>query len=143
VRSFLSRVAGAEKADDLAQETFLQAWRRMSTYRGEGAIRAWLLRIAWTIFLQDVRKGKAVSRANIGVEDEVTHGPGVEAKIDLARALGRLTARERAVATLCLGWQHSHAEAADVLGLPLGTVKSTLRRAQTKLQNALKDSNDG
>src|SRR4051812_25694490 len=56
IRAFLSRLTRGEGADDLAQETFLVAWRMAAAFRGEGSYEGWLLRIAWRQFLSRRRK---------------------------------------------------------------------------------------
>ena len=59
--------------------------------------------------------------------------PSPHVRIDIDRALASLPERERAAALLCLGEGWSHSEAAQILGLPLGTLKSLVARARTKL----------
>jgi RNA polymerase sigma-70 factor (ECF subfamily) len=129
VRAFLSRLARGEGADDLAQETFLVAWRMAAAFRGEGSYEGWLLRIAWRQFLSRRRK-RSEEPAEV---EEGWHRPDAEAKIDVDRALSRLPARERAAAVLCLGEGYSHGEAATILELPLGTLKSVVARAKAEL----------
>ncbi len=130
VRAFLVRSGGRQGADDLAQESFLKAWRKASGYRGEGSYRGWLLRIAWTTLVSSRR------RMNLEVEEtgpERGHAPALDAQIDASRALAGLDLRERAAALLCFGYGHSHIEAAEIMELPLGTLKSIVARARTKL----------
>ena len=132
VRRFLARLTRGEGADDLAQEAFLRAWRRAGDYRGEGSYRGWLMRIAWTAFL-DARKsaGRREDREMAVLQQESPRTP--DAAIDLGRALAGLGTRERAAALLCFGEGCSHAEAAQIMGLPLGTLKSILARARAAL----------
>jgi RNA polymerase sigma factor (sigma-70 family) len=137
VRSFLSRLCRSEEADDLAQEIFLKAWRRAGAYRGEGSYAGWLLRIAWREFLS---RRRSQPEAAVAFEDDLHGGrtdadPGVQ--VDVDRALAALDPRERAAALLCLGQGYSHQEAAEILDLPLGTLKSITARARTKLANSL------
>jgi len=135
VRRFLSRLAGAA-ADDLAQETFLKAWRMAGHYRGDGRYRAWLMRIAWTQFLGAHRAGvRRDAREAAAAEQESRHDP--DSAIDLGRALAALGERERAAALLCFGEGCSHAEAAAIMELPLGTVKSIVARARRTLVEIL------
>ena len=102
-----------------------------ASWRGEGSYEGWLLRIAWRTFLSD-RRGRReheeLSEAHMGGS---TGNP--DAVIDMDRALGRLGARERAAATLCLGEGYSHGEAARIMDLPLGTLKSLVARARAQL----------
>lgn len=135
VRRFLRRLAG-DAADDLAQETFLKAWRAAGHYRGEGRYRAWLMRIAWTQFLGARRAGlRRDAREADAPPPENRHDP--EMALDLARALSRLGERERAAALLCFGEGCSHAEAAEIMGLPLGSLKSIVARARAALVKTL------
>jgi RNA polymerase sigma-70 factor (ECF subfamily) len=131
VRAFLARVTRGEGADDLAQETFLRAWRVAGSFRGEGSYEGWLLRIAWRQFLSSRRKR---TEAAADVPDQADPlAADRDARIDVARALDRLGPRERAAAVLCLGEGYSHAEAAAILDLPLGTLKSIVARAKGAL----------
>lgn len=135
VRRFLRRLAG-DAADDLAQETFLKAWRAAGHYRGEGRYRAWLMRIAWTLFLSARRAGlRRDAREAEATPTENRHDP--EAALDLERALSALGERERAAALLCFGEGCSHVEAAEIMGLPLGSLKSIVARARAALVTIL------
>jgi RNA polymerase sigma factor (sigma-70 family) len=135
VRAFLGRLTRGDGADDLAQETFLQAWRMAGRFRGEGSYEGWLLRIAWRLFLSSLRR----RREEAGERPEVADPAAADgdARIDVERALARLPARERAAALLCLGEGYSHSEAAAILELPLGTLKSIVARARSALAQAL------
>ena len=133
MRAFLARLCrgDAHLADDLAQETFVKAWRMASGWRGEGSYEGWLLRIAWRTFLSDRRGWRQhdeLEEAHVGA---TTADP--DAAIDVNRALDRLGDRERAAATLCLGEGWSHGEAAAIMGVPLGTLKSLVARAKAQL----------
>jgi len=135
VRRFLRRLAG-DSADDLAQETFLKAWRLAGHYRGDGRYRAWLMRIAWTQFLAAHRAGgRRDAREAAIAPAEARTDP--DAAIDLERALSGLGERERAAALLCFGEGCSHSEAAEIMALPLGTLKSVVARARAALIDRL------
>jgi len=141
VRRFLARLTRGEGADDLAQEVFLAAWRRAGDWRGPGSYRGWLLRIAWTTFLGSRRAaGRRAARETAAAE--AAHPPSDDPalRIDLAAALGELGERERAAALLCFGEGCSHTEAAAIMGLPLGTLKSILSRARLALAARLEVS---
>ena len=133
MRASLARLCRGDlhAADDLAQDTFVKAWRMASGWRGEGSYEGWLLRIAWRTFLSD-RRGRReeteLEEAHLG-----SHSGDPDAAIDVDRALARLAPRERAAALLCLGEGWSHGEAAEILGLPLGTLKSVVARARGEL----------
>lgn len=137
VRAFLARAGGRDGADDLAQETFLRAWRMAGAYRGEGSYRGWLLKIAWTRLASAARKRRETPSDELG---EVGHDPRPDRMLDAERALAALSTSERAAALLCFGHGHSHGEAAAIMGLPLGTLKSIVARARAKLADHLGDA---
>lgn len=132
VRRLLSRLLRGEGVDDLAQDVFVRAWRMAGSWRGEGTYKAWLMGIAWGIFRADYRaRSRRAAREQTAPDDS----PPADAdlSIDLAHALAGLDERERAAALLCFGEGFSHSEAAKVMDLPLGTLKSILARARGKL----------
>jgi RNA polymerase sigma-70 factor (ECF subfamily) len=142
IRGFLWRVAADRaEADDLAQETFIAAWQRLPTWRGEGDLRSWLFAIAWrkaansrrALFRRLVRDTGFVERSEL----ERPGVTGSEERLALATAIAALPRAERAAAALCLAEDYSHSEAALILGLPLGTLKSHVARARAKLLSAL------
>src|SRR6202000_365593 len=98
VRAFLRRLTrgDAALADDLAQETFLEAHRKLDQYRGEGSFASWLCGIAWSRFLMERRKRKEEPLAEIDEQASADPRLSSEAKLDLERAMARLSAEERA-----------------------------------------------
>lgn len=139
IRGFLRRLTSGDAAlaDDLSQETFVLAWRRMGSYEGKGSFRGWLCKIAYTAFLQDKRASRrAQARDDSVIADAETSTDGeaaANARLDLDRALAVLSPEQRAVMALCFGEGLSQSEAADALGLPLGTVKSHVIRGREKV----------
>ncbi|MES2754430.1 MAG: RNA polymerase sigma factor [Pseudomonadota bacterium] len=131
VRRFLARLTRGD-ADDLAQEVFVKAWARADRYRGDGSYRGWLFRIALSAFL-DTRRGDGRRDAREQAFDAAPAAGDHDLRMDLDRALDRLPARERAAALLCFAEGCSHGEAAAVMVIPLGTLKSILARARTAL----------
>jgi RNA polymerase sigma-70 factor (ECF subfamily) len=143
VRRFLSRLLRGQGADDLAQEAFITAWRMRGQYRG-GSYGAWLMRIAWTRFLSERRSDtRRMERDHAAWEGRAeAYGVSTEMRIDVAEALGGLDERERAAAMLCFAEGYSHSEAAEIMSLPLGTLKSILARARARLATLLEDGHD-
>jgi RNA polymerase sigma-70 factor (ECF subfamily) len=129
------------KADDLAQETFLLAWRKLHQFRGEARFSTWLYRIAYSCFLQAVRKrSSAVGEIDGAAVDQRTSARhGLDLRIDVERAMRRLSAPEQNVLLHVAQLGLSHDEAAYVLEMPLGTVKSHARRGKDKLRTLLAD----
>jgi len=139
LRAFLRRACGNHaEADDLAQETFLFAWQRLAEFRAESSLRVWLCGIAWKK-LQAARRSFARARARDSayVEANAPDEPDAANNAALARAMRELPLDQRACVALCLAAGYSHAEAAEALALPLGTVKSHVTRGREKLLAAL------
>lgn len=135
VRGLLRRMgAQPSTADDIAQDAFLTAFERVSEFRGEGTFAAWVKRIAARLY---VRKWRKDSRMTEEVEqDDEGHGGEVSTvdRIDLDEAMKSLSDQERLCVSLCYGAGLSHAEAAETIGAPLGTVKSHVKRGLDKLR---------
>jgi RNA polymerase sigma-70 factor (ECF subfamily) len=146
VRLQLRRLAhgDAALADDLAQETFVQAWLHLAEFRGDARLATWLHRIALTRFLQHVRRPDLpVEWRDADAGDAPDPDPGHDPRPaeglgrDVERALQALSEIQRLAVVHCFHLDLSHAEAAQVLGLPLGTLKSHLDRAKTRLRELL------
>lgn len=139
VRGFLRRLSGNHAdADDLAQETFLTAWESMGRFHAGESLRAWLCGIAWRKWMSQARAGARRSARETAAERDglagVDAAPAApDAKLDAAKALAILPPEQRAAVALCLAADFSHAEAAQALGLPLGTVKSHVARGRDRL----------
>jgi RNA polymerase sigma factor (sigma-70 family) len=142
VRLQLRRLAhgDAALADDLAQKTFVQAWLHLNEFRGDARLATWLHRIALTRFLQHVRRPQLPLEWNeVAAADGPGHDPrpAEDLSRDVERALQALSEIQRLAVVHCFHLDLSHAEAAQVLGLPLGTLKSHLDRAKTRLRELL------
>lgn len=136
VRGFLRRLlADVSDADDLAQETFIVAWTRPGSYRGEASVRSWLCAIAWRK-ARDAQRAWFRRRARearwAGDVEQIAAAPSPESAV-VDRALAALPIEQRAAVVLCLIQDFSHAEAARILGAPLGTVKSHVARGKARL----------
>ena len=126
LRSFLARTAGADLADDIAQDAFLKAWRKAGQYDGRARFSTWLTSIAWRCRLDHLRRSTAPGLDEPAPADAA----GKEAEVN--DMLQRLSEAERASLVLCEGHGWTHAEAAEMLRMPLGTLKSTVARAKLK-----------
>ncbi len=144
VRGFLARLGGASRSDDLAQETFLTAWTKASAFTGEGRYKGWLMRIAWRTFLMDARGRSRRLPEHKGTGEAAEQADRSDAERDLIveDALSRLKEEDRAAVVLCLVLGHSHSEAARILDMPLGSVKTRVARGSAKLLELLGDSDD-
>jgi RNA polymerase sigma factor (sigma-70 family) len=147
VRGFLRRFTGGwADADDIAQEAFVTAWRKLDRFEGRSSFRSWVSGIAFRI-ARDARRahGRAVARDGAWLarqDDGGGDGAPPEDRIALADAMAALPEDQRAAVALCLGEGFSHAEAAVILKAPLGTVKSHVTRGRERLLRAL-ESKDG
>jgi len=126
-------------ADDLAQNTFLRAYKNIRSFRGESRFSTWLYRIAYNCFREDARRRKEL----VGIDEEQLQAqrdpqvadPGL--RHDLMHALSLLPLNERSAVLLCCQNGLSHEEAARVLDIPLGTVKTNVLRGREKLKRTL------
>ena len=137
VRNFLRKMTGdLSLADDLAQDCFLHAWDKLHTYSGHGTFIGWLLKIAYTTFLQSKRKSKRYAR----ILEEAGRVAPNESKAqtdqtpDLNRFLAVLSEEERAILTMSYASGLSHREISEATGLPIGTVKSIIVRGKEKIR---------
>ncbi len=144
VRTVLRRLTrgDAALADDLAQETFVLAWKNLRHFRFEARFSTWIYRIAFNAWQSEARKKREVL---LEIDDDAPP-PGSEAydelpdiasRIDLERAMASLSDGERAAIAACYYSDLSHEEAALALGMPLGTVKTHVLRAKAKLKARL------
>ena len=144
LRAFLRRLCGNHAlADDLAQETFVAAWKAMDRFDPTRDFRPWLYGIGWRKYREQRRSWLRLlkrEKSTGALENSIMIDPGL--RLDLEAAMKALPAEQRAAALLCLGCEFTHAEAAQVLELPLGTIKSHVKRAREKLQAALEAPND-
>ncbi len=141
VRAQLRRLLHGDEAaaDDLAQETFLLAWRKLDQFRSDARFSTWLYRIAYSCFLQMCRTKSWAARNAQDNEMEQLPAPtnAMDLRLDLARAMQHLSAAEQAVLLHCVQLGLSHEEAAYVLAMPLGTVKTHAMRGKAKLKTWL------
>lgn len=141
-RALLRRMCQSHaEADDLAQEAFIKAWDRLRDLETPAAFPGWFRRIAVTTFLMAKRRQKAVFEEIDDASPIASEGSTPEAaagaRIDLEKALARLSDAERMCVTLNHGEGLSHSEIVEVTGLPLGTVKSHVLRGTEKLRRLL------
>jgi RNA polymerase sigma factor (sigma-70 family) len=137
VRGLLRRMgAEAATADDVAQDAFMQAYERIAEFRGDGPFPAWVKRIAVRQYLRR-RKSDALLVSEDASSEQSEAAPDVGARIDLDEAMKGLNPAERMCVSLCYGAGFSHAEAAEALNAPLGTVKSHVKRGLDKLRERL------
>ena len=145
VRGLLRRMgADTATADDLAQDAFLTAFERIAEFRGEGTFQAWVKRIAARLCVRRWKRSARIDFAADTPEPEPSAHAEFDAnsRIDLDEALRSLPRAERVCVSLCYGAGFSHAEAAEVLNTPLGTVKSHVKRGLDRLRGRLAATSD-
>lgn len=138
VRAQLRRLlrGDAAGAEDLAQDTFILAWRKLDQFRGDARFSTWLYRIAYSCFLQAYRKqSRFIDDADAGdAECPPAVVPATDLQLDFERAMRRLAPAEQMVLLHCVQMGLSHDETAYVLAMPLGTVKTHATRGKAKLR---------
>jgi RNA polymerase sigma factor (sigma-70 family) len=150
IHRYLARRAGGTLADDLTAETFLIAFRSRAKYDpAQADARPWLYGIAANLLRghqrAEIRQYKALART--GIDPALAdHGEQVTARVAaaehvraLAGVLARLPVGEREVLTLVSQAQLSYPEVARALDIPVGTVRSRLHSARTRIRKALPD----
>jgi RNA polymerase sigma-70 factor, ECF subfamily len=147
VRNFLRKLARDETlADDLAQDCFLHAWDKIHTYSGSGSFIGWVLKIAYTTFLQSKRKSKRYHEIleQAGQEMDrsaVTGRSSAETELDLGTLLAALNEQERVIMIFSYACGLSHREISEATELPAGTVKSIIHRAKEKIRTQFEIEN--
>ena len=156
-RAALAAVGSATEADDVAQEAFVTAWRKLAGFRGESQFRTWLLSITWRKAI-DRRKGisrwlklaAAPSRDDAGedVFNVMERIPSFDRAQDVALEAGELRAHvQKLIRTLPRGLrealllagsgEHTYDEISEMLGAPVGTVKWRVAEARRVLRRKL------
>ena len=156
---FLVRTLGSQSdAQDVAQNTFLLAWRKLGQFRGDAKLSTWLTQIAVNQAASYRRKRKAKSFADtlsshdgeerpVSVSDSHEPAPSSRAETEerdqiVQDALGRLSDEHREVLILKEFQDHDYREIATIVGCPVGTVRSRLHRARTELAELLAPHRD-
>lgn len=142
---FLAHLAGPAQADDLSQETYLRACGSLPRFAGRSSSRTWLLSIARRALVDHIRAASARPRKGhadweLAVDDRAArergNTPGFEDIVELRVLLDGLDAERREVLVLTQVLGFSYAEAADVCGVPVGTIRSRVARAREDLLRA-------
>ena len=133
----------ATRGDDLMQDTFVRAWERLQSFRGESSLESWLHRVAVNLFLMrdrsERRRGaheEPINDAREGTTAAVNSDPGD--RIDLERAIARLPEGARIAFVLHEIEGYSHEEIAAMIGIAAATVRVQLHRARRHLMEELR-----
>ena len=142
LRAFAASLSGSmQLADDLVQDTLLKAWGNSDKFEPGTSLRAWLFTILRNTYYSLYRKrGREVQDSEgTYAERMATHG-NQESHLDLAdfrKALAKLPEEQREVLIMVGATGLSYEEAADICGVAIGTIKSRVNRARTKLAELL------
>ncbi len=155
-RFFLHQTLGDEAlSDDLAQDTFIKAYTNIRSFKGLASFQTWLMRIAYNVFYDHVRKeevklkNEQFSSDVLSIERRAVANSSLftstsSLKTDLYAALALLKPDERTCITMQLIDGYDIAGIAKITGLKEGTIKSHLSRGKEKLANYLrKNGYDG
>jgi RNA polymerase sigma factor (sigma-70 family) len=147
LRYSLRQLTGWDEAlaDDLAQETFIRVYRSLGSYKGDARFFTWIYRIAYNCFAAHCRGRKSEVPLEEGHLAEAGFNPQTSQDLhrDFARALETFPPEQRMALHLSLQRQLSHAEIADIMDSPLGTVKSYISRGQERLKLLMVGWNSG
>jgi RNA polymerase sigma-70 factor, ECF subfamily len=129
-------------AEELTQEVFVRAWRKLSSFRGESAFSSWLYPLTVNVALSERRSRRRRDARIVATEDPASlerapRSPAPEAGFDLEKAMAALPPGARAVFVLHDVEGRTHEEIAQLLGLAPGTSKAQLHRARRLLREAL------
>jgi RNA polymerase sigma factor (sigma-70 family) len=148
-RAAHAALGSASDAEDVAQEAFLAAYRKMDTYRGEASFKTWLLTIAWRRAISRRRRlasrwrrfasGDAPDSPPRGREGRTPEGALIDAEMaqHIQRLVRALPARLRDPLLLCAAGEQTYHEMAAVTGIPEGTLKWRVAEARRRLKQRL------
>ena len=143
-RTALRLTRDTTEADDLVQETYMQAWKSFDHYEPGTNCRAWLYKILFNKFDHHRRKkytqAKYFQEADELVFANSVHTPSVPENLtdtEVIRALDKLPEHYRSVVLLADVHEFDYKEVAQILDIPIGTVMSRLNRARMQLKKSL------
>jgi RNA polymerase sigma-70 factor (ECF subfamily) len=139
--SLVRRMTGDRDADDVTQEVFVKAWRKLDTFRGEAAFGTWLYRLALNAVVER-RRTEASRRAGAyespDLADDLAVRPSApDARLDVEAALVKLPDGAREIFVLHDVEGYKHGEIAQLLDISIGTSKAQLHRARMMLRKHL------
>lgn len=151
IKSFMQRSGASEaKAEELAQETMLAVWRKAALFDPASAgAAAWIFTIARNLRIdahRRERRGGVIETSDVEIEFQIDDSPQPDALLATTQseervrsALTKLSNEQMRVVELSFFEEKAHAEIAEILEIPLGTVKSRLRLAMSRLRNLLSE----
>ncbi|SFJ29530.1 sigma-70 family RNA polymerase sigma factor [Aerobium aerolatum] len=148
LRAFaMSLAQNADKADDLVQETLVKAWDKQASFQAGTNLKAWVFTILRNEFYSQMRKrGREVQDSDGLMTARLAVHPSQVGSMDLndfKAALETLPEDQREAIILIGASGFSYEEAAEICGCAVGTIKSRVSRARSRLQEILKVSGEG
>lgn len=128
-----------DAADDLAQETYLRTLRALPGFAGDASVRTWLLAIARRVCADELRRRARARRLAGRVGRSAATVAGHAGHVELSTLIAALDADRRDAFVLTQVLDLSYAEAAQVCGCPVGTIRSRVARARSDLLGQLTD----
>jgi RNA polymerase sigma-70 factor (ECF subfamily) len=132
----------ADLTEELTQEAFVRAWRKLHLFKGKSALSTWLHRLTVNVVMADhrvhgVRRRRQLPLEEVHSERLASRGEDPELALELERAIATLPPRARSVFVLHDVEGYGHAEIAEIAGMAIGTSKAHLHRARNLLRKAL------
>ncbi|MGM9698733.1 MAG: RNA polymerase sigma factor [Prevotella sp.] len=143
---FLAQTLGdSQLSDDLAQDTFIKAYTHISQFHGTSSFGTWLMRIAYNTYYDYKRRSTPIPSLGRGDNVEPNsplprEGMGVGLRLDILQALSILSDTQRTCITMQLIDGRQIDEIAEITDMPLGTVKSHLKRGKDLMVQFLKSN---
>ncbi len=142
VRNLVTRCCFKDRhsVEDVVQETFLRAYLSLANFRREAKFSTWLYRIAFNLVADKFRR-KTLDYCDLDSIESIAGNCSLlyqsDLRGDLSKAFGNISEQQKIAVRLCLEEGHSHADAAVLMNIPVGTVKSHVSRGRAQLQQLL------
>ena len=141
---FLAQTLGDEPlSDDLAQETFVKAYLKISTFRGTSSFSTWLFRIAYNVYYDYTRSRHTTSNIDAASAMPAEGASDTALQMDLYKALALLSDVQRTCITMQLSDGRSISDISSITGINEGTVKSHISRGKHIMTEYLKSNGYG
>jgi RNA polymerase sigma-70 factor (ECF subfamily) len=148
LRALAFRITGdRDRMDDALQDAYLRAFRALPRFRGRSSLGTWLYRIVYNASIDELERSRRVVQLPLDTVEPADPAPEPDETVlrrrDLAEALSLLTPGDRAAVFMVDAHGYAYDDAAEVLGVPAGTIASRLNRARASLRAALASPSEG